>query len=99
MVTLIAQLVSALALGTASLLAHGWLLASGTPAPLPIELWLSALPMLAVRGLLPSATGGLFLIALVLAAQYFVLFQAVGLLTRPRRHPARETAPRCSRTG
>lgn len=95
MVTLIAQISSALALGLAALLLHGWLLAHGAQPPLALDYWLTALPALAVRMLLPSTSGGVALALLVLSLQHFALVRLLAaVLSRPGPRPAPETALR-----
>jgi hypothetical protein len=76
MVTLIAQLAAALGLALGCALLDVW---RGGAGPLAFELWLTWLPMLAVRAVLPTAAGGLLLVALVLAAQHLLLVWLVLL--------------------
>jgi hypothetical protein len=73
MLTLIAHAAAPLGLTLAAVLLHGWWQALYGVAPPGLELWLTLLPGLAVRALLPTPGVGIVLVTLVLCLQHLVL--------------------------
>lgn len=85
--------IAALGLGAASVLVHDWLFAAGVLLPLTVELWLTTLPGLAVRLVMPTLGPGMMLVVLVLSLQYFVVLRLAAMLTRAGRTAEKKKPP------